>query len=170
MKYDRFLQFILIGIVLIILVALGLFFQRQSTPAYRDGNAPDDVVHNYALALSQGDYEKAYNYLAETKIKPDYDTFRRAFLTGELGISNASLRTDKAEIVKEEALVPVTVLQAGGGLFGDIMRMEYTGILVLQEGEWKIKDLPYPYMNWEWVNPANPENSQTWQLTQLVTD
>lgn len=159
MKTDRFLQFILIGIVLIIVAALGLFFQRQSSPAYRDGNAPDDVVHNYALALAQGNYEKAYGYLAETKIKPDYDTFRRAFLTGQLSISNASLRTEKAEIVKEEALVPVTVLQAGGGLFGDIMRMEYTGILVLQEGAWKIKDLPYPYMNWEWVNAVAAEKA-----------
>lgn len=157
MKTDRFLQFILIGIVLIMVAALGLFFQRQSSPAYRAGDAPEDVVHNYALALSQGEYERAYDSLAEGKLKPDFDTFRRAFLTGQLSISNASLRTEKAEIVKEEALVPVTVLQAGGGLFGDIMRMEYTGILILQEGAWKIKDLPYPYMNWEWVNQVFEE-------------
>ena len=157
MKNDRFLISILIGILLIVLVALGLYFQRQAVPSYRDGTNPDDIVHNYALALSQADYEKAYGYLAEGKLKPGFDTFRRAFLTNELNISNASLRTDQADIVKEEALVPVTVLQAGGGLFGDIMRMEYTGILVLQDGEWKIKDLPYPYMNWNWVNPPTPE-------------
>ena len=157
MKNDRFLISILIGIVVIILLALGLYFQRQAMPSYRGGSNPDDIIHDYALALAQGDYEKAYGYLAEGKLKPDFDTFRRSFLTNELNVSNSSLRTDPAKIVKEEALVPVTVLQAGGGLFGDIFRMEYTGILINQEGVWKIKDLPYPYMNWNWINPPTPE-------------
>jgi hypothetical protein len=30
--------------------------------------------------------------------------------------------------------------------------MEYTAILIMQEGKWKIKDLPYPFMHWDWVN------------------
>ena len=76
MKNDRFLISILIGIVLIIFLALGLYFQRQAMPSYKGGSNPDDIVHDYALALAQGDYEKAYGYLAEGKLKPDFDTFR----------------------------------------------------------------------------------------------
>jgi Tfp pilus assembly protein PilW len=77
MKQDRFLLGILIGIALLVVAALVVFFTRQQDVAYRTGQAPEDVVHNYALALMNKDFEQAYGYLADLQDKPTFEESAR---------------------------------------------------------------------------------------------
>ncbi len=49
MKQDRFLTGILIGIGVLVVVALALFFARQGKQTYMAGDTPEAVVFNYAL-------------------------------------------------------------------------------------------------------------------------
>ena len=79
MKQDRFLTGILVGIGLLVVVALVVFFTRKNSQTYVPDDTPEGVVHNYVLAVLDKDYEKAYGYLAELKYKPTYEEFRRAF-------------------------------------------------------------------------------------------
>ena len=55
MKQDKFLTGILIGIGVLILLALGLFFTRQDKREYVADATPDGVVHNYVLAVLNKD-------------------------------------------------------------------------------------------------------------------
>ena len=47
MKRDKFLLGILVGIVLLVVVALVLFFNRKDNLTYSEGKEPTDVVNNY---------------------------------------------------------------------------------------------------------------------------
>jgi hypothetical protein len=65
MKQDRFLTGILIGIAVLVVIALVVFFLRQNSQSYISEESPEGVVHNYVLAVLNDDYEKAYDYLAD---------------------------------------------------------------------------------------------------------
>ena len=71
MKQDRFLIGILVGVAVLVVVAVGVFFLRQNDQTYIAEDTPDGVVHNYVLAIQLGDYDRAYGYLAEGEGKPD---------------------------------------------------------------------------------------------------
>lgn len=60
---DRFLIAIVTGILVLIITAFIITAVRQQ-PSYRTESTPEDVVHNYLLALEQRDYERAYSYLS----------------------------------------------------------------------------------------------------------
>src|SRR5512146_670980 len=84
MRQDRFLMGILIGIGVLIVAALVVFFTRQNQASYVAENTPDGVVHNYVLAILNKDYQKAYGYLADLDHKPTFAEFRQAFAVGRL--------------------------------------------------------------------------------------
>jgi hypothetical protein len=50
MKQDRFLTGILIGVVVLVVAAVGLFIFRGGEQTYLDENTPKAVVLNYVLA------------------------------------------------------------------------------------------------------------------------
>ncbi|HEX7555256.1 MAG TPA: hypothetical protein VF338_01435, partial [Leptolinea sp.] len=75
MKQDRFLVGILIGIGVLVIVALSLFFIRRGAFQYTDDTTPEGTIRNYMLALQKRDFEKAYSYLAEGEFKPDFNAF-----------------------------------------------------------------------------------------------
>ena len=82
MKKVRFLIGILAGIGVLITAALVVFFIRQGDgQTYMGENTPDGIVHNYVLALQQGDFQKAYGYLADEEGKPGFGSFRSYFKT-----------------------------------------------------------------------------------------
>ena len=65
---QRMLIFIVAGVILLVIVAFAAVLLRPP-PAYTDEQTPEGVVHNYLLALQQGDYEQALTYLApEAKV------------------------------------------------------------------------------------------------------
>ena len=57
MKQDKFLTGILIGIGVLIVIALGLFFTRQDKRDYVADDKPEGVVYNYVLAVVNKDYQ-----------------------------------------------------------------------------------------------------------------
>lgn len=151
MKQDRFLMGILAGIVLLVALALLLFFTRkESSTVYKEENTPEASAYNYVLALHQKDYERAYSYLADTSYKPARDVFRRIFISGELDISHNSIKVGIATIDGEGAYVDLTVLWSNSNLMSGFSRQQESAILKQQDGLWKITYFPYPYWYWDW--------------------
>ncbi|MBE0671384.1 MAG: hypothetical protein IH588_12405, partial [Anaerolineales bacterium] len=109
MKQDKFLTGILIGIGILILLALGLFFTRQEKREYIADNAPDGVVHNYVLAILNKDYQKAYGYLADLEHKPTYEEFRQSFFNGMVNPGDIGVDVGAVDINNDEAVVTLAV-------------------------------------------------------------
>ena len=149
MKNDRFLTWIFVFIAALVLAARVLFFTRGAEESYLAEDGPGAVVHNYALALVKGDFNRAYGYLAEGKDRPTQAEFRRAFSSGQLDY--VGLRLGKVEITGEQAFVQVSVLHASRGLFDDGYSMEGSASLVLQAGDWKITGMPNPFWEYGWL-------------------
>src|SRR5215813_10509760 len=95
MKQDRFLMGILVGIGVLVVLALVVFFTRKDTQTYISDDTPEGVVHNYVVAVLNKDYKKAYGYLADLDHKPTYDEFRQSFVKGYLNPQNATIEVGK---------------------------------------------------------------------------
>lgn len=150
MKQDRFLLGILVGIGVLVLVAVALFFARQDTQEYVADDTPEGVVHNYALALYRDDHEKAYGYLAEDEYKPTYNKFREAFLIHYVDPSKAGLEIGKTEIEDDQAFVVVHLIYGPSDPFTSGYRGTETARLERQDGEWKLLQMPYNFWAYDW--------------------
>jgi hypothetical protein len=151
MKQDRFLTGILVGIAVLVVIALIVFFLRQGSQSYVSEEAPEDVAHNYVLAVLNDDYEKAYGYLADLDHKPTYEQFRDAFLTGTVNPNNAAVDIGHSEISDDTASVEVALIYNPSDPFSTGYRDTQRAILVRQGGAWKISSMPGFYLwdyNW----------------------
>ena len=156
MKQDRFLMGILIFIGVLVAAALALFFIRNDSQSYGAEDTPEGVIRNYALALQNQDYPRAYGYLADKDGKPTYDAFHRVFLNGQFNPSTALQVGSVQYINSNEASVSVTVLYAGSGPFSGSSSSTDTASLVQQGGAWKLIYLPYNYWSYDWFQPPQP--------------
>ena len=151
MKQDRFLTGILIGIGVLVIVALTVFFTRKDSQTYIAEDTPEGVVHNYVVAVLNKDYEKAYCYLAELKDKPEYDDFRQAFLNGIVNPNNAAVDIGGSDIVNDEASVEVAMIYNPSDPFSSGYRDTQRAVLVKQNGAWKISSMPsYYFWDYNW--------------------
>jgi len=151
MKQDRFLTGILIGIGLLVVVALAVFFARRDTQTYIPDDTPEGVVHNYVLSILNRDYEKAYAYLADLEYKPTYEEFRRPFLNGYVNPENTAVDVGKADIGGEEASVEVSQIYNSSDPFSTGYRDTQRAILVRQNGAWKLSSMPaYNFWDYSW--------------------
>lgn len=151
MKQDRFLTGILVGIGLLVVVALVVFFARKDGQTYVSDDTPEGVVHNYVLATLNKDYEKAYSYLAEMQYKPTYADFRRAFLNGEVNPANQAVDIGTSDIVGDTATVELQLISNSGDLFSTGYRNTQTADLVKQDGKWKLTLMPqYNFWGYNW--------------------
>lgn len=155
MKKDRFLISILVGIVVLIFVALAVFFTRKDNLNFVDGVAPEDVVTNYIVAIHKKDYEKAYSYLADLTYKPTFEAFKTAFLNHTVDPVNAGLEIGRVEVSGTIASVELGIVYEAGDPFGGGYRNTEYGQLVKQNGVWKIKQLPYTVWSYDWYNNQN---------------
>ena len=147
MKEDRFLTGILIGIALLVVASLAVFFLREDTQVYLPEDSPDAVVHNYILALQEEDFERAYSYLADEEDKPSYTNFLRNVIT----TNNDSVQVGDVEFSKETATVALIFSNTGGGIFFDQYEYTETALLIRQDGDWKILNMTsYAYWYWDW--------------------
>jgi len=151
MKNDRFLTGILIFIGLLVVAALAVFFSGGAAQEYRGEDAPEDIVHNFALAVTLGDYERAYDYLAEGEDKPTEASFRSHFIQYD-PLQNVGLRVEGTEILDDQAVVSVNVVYASSGPFDSGHSSDGSAILERQDGAWKIKQMPYPYWEFNWFD------------------
>lgn len=153
MKQDRFLTGILIGIGVLALAAVGVFYMRQGAQDYVAEDTPDGVVHNYVFALHQGDLERAYGYLADQEGKPEWEDFRSEFRNSSdtrRGIQIIGYELDEDQDGNPIARVELNLVSTGGGIFGRSYSSNYGAILVSQEGEWKLVKMPWYYWDWDW--------------------
>jgi len=157
MKDDKFLIGIVAGIVLLVVVALVAVLTRSpGQESYRPGNAPEDVVHNYFLALQRKDYEKAYGYLSdELRTKPTLNQFIRDI--DNAGRSEASLQIRETRLGNATAQVDVSITRyAPGGLFesGNYTSQDTVHLRATGDGSaWKLIGFPYPYWGFNWDEP-----------------
>ncbi len=151
MKQDRFLTGILIGIAVLVVVALAVFFLRKDSQSYISENTPEGVVHNYVLAVLNGDYQKAYGYLADLENKPTYEEFRDAFIKGMVNPNNSAVDVGESEINNDTASVEVAMIYNPSDPFSTGYRDTQRAILVRQEGLWKLSSMPgYYFWDYNW--------------------
>ncbi len=155
MRQDRFLTAILIGIAVLIVVALAVYFTRRGTGSYVAEDTPEGVVHNYVLAVLNKDYQKAYGYLADLSNKPTYDQFRRTFAVGQLNPSSSSLQIGKSAVSGNDASVEVDMISQPGDPFSSGYNNVGTAQLMRQGGAWKISAMPaYNLWDYSWYQPG----------------
>jgi len=149
MKQDRFLTGILIGIAVLVVAALAVFFTRKDTQTYISDGTPESVVHNYVVAVLEKDYEKAYGYLADLEHKPTYEQFRTAFIQGQVNPGNSAVDIGNSEISNDEAYVEIALVYSPSDLFSTGYRDAQRAVLVKQNGTWKLSSMPSYYF-WEY--------------------
>lgn len=158
MKNDKFLIGIVIGIVILVVVAIGVVLTRSQAEAYVADDTPAGVVQNYFLAVQRQDHDKAYSYLSdEIKAKPDLNDF---ILTVENygNQPEASLKIDDTTVEDNRAQVRVAITTySGGDLFdqGSYTMQDTVHLRAAPTGEWKILQFPYPYWGYDWNNPED---------------
>ena len=151
MRQDRFLTGILVGIVVLVVIALAVFFLRQGSQSYISEDVPEGVVHNYVLAVLNDDYEKAYGYLADLDNKPAYDQFRDAFLTGVVNPNNSAVDIGTSEVTDDTASVEVALIYNASDPFSTGYRDVQRAVLVRQNGAWKLSSMPgYYFWDYNW--------------------
>lgn len=157
MKQDKFLTGILIGIGVLVVAAVALFFVRQSSLDYVNDDTPEGVIHNYLLALNRENYEKAYSYLADKEDKPSFAHFRQTISTdyayrSDIGVKILDTDTYKGE-GSDEAVVQLSISYASSDpIFRSGYSSNNSATLEKQNGEWKITMMPYDFWGWDWYN------------------
>jgi len=149
MKQDRFLTGILIGIAVLVVLALAVFFTRSDAQTYVSEDTPEGVVHNYVVAVLNTDYEKAYGYLADLDNKPTYEEFRDAFLKGIVNPDNAAVDIGASDINGDTAPVEGALIYNPSDPFSTGYRDVQRAILVNQGDAWKLSSMPGYYF-WEY--------------------
>lgn len=151
MRQDRFLTGILIGIGVLVVAALAVFFTRSDTQTYVSEDIPEGVTHNYVVAILNKDYEKAYTYLADLDNKPTYEQFRDAFIKGMVNPDNAAVDIGRSEITGDTASVEVAIVYNPTDPFSTGYRDVQRAVLVKQGGAWKLSSMPtYYFWDYSW--------------------
>jgi len=150
MKQDKFLTGILLGIGVLVVLALALFFARQEKRDYIADDTPDGVVHNYVLAVLNKDYQKAYMYLADIEHKPTYEDFRQSFFNGMVNPVDAGVDIGSVNINANEAVVSLSVYYSNNDPFSNRYASEERALLVKQNGNWKLNSMPYNFWDYNW--------------------
>ncbi|NTU75011.1 MAG: DUF4878 domain-containing protein [Anaerolineaceae bacterium] len=156
MKQDKFLTGIIIGIIVIVVIAMVVFFTRQSnTQEYQADDQPTGVVFNYLLALQKGDYEKAYGYLSDMEGKPDLSKFRQDIRMNQPQMDVTAVDVTSELIIDgDTATVLVGTTYSGNGLFNGDSRNTENARLEKVAGKWKLISVPYPYWSYDWYQPV----------------
>jgi hypothetical protein len=150
MKNDRFLNGLLAGIGVLIIVALVLFFVRQQKAEYRPDDAPNNVVHNYILAVLERDYERAYTYLPNDPEKPSFSLFQQELSRTGNETNQMSATIGEIFMDGEIATVQLSMRQSFEGPFNNVGRYTESAQLKKENGNWKIVSMPYPFWSWNW--------------------
>ena len=147
MKEDRFLVVILVVIGLLVVISLSIFFVRQDSAVYLPEDRPENIIHNFLLAIHNDDYERAYAYLAEKENKPSYEDFEQNYLFYH---NDVGYQIGETDISKNTAYVEITIMNSSSDFFFDRYNYVENARLVKEEGEWKVIQMPYSYWSWEW--------------------
>ena len=158
MRQDRFLVGILVGIAVLVVLALAVFFLRRGSLAYGPDDTPDGVVRNYIVALQKQDYARAYSYMADIDQKPTLAAFTQP-LAGpqaqEIASTSLEITAVNVDASGNSATIQVNMVRGTTGLFTNNNGIEFQVVdLVRQNGAWKIRSLPYPFWSYNWGVPV----------------
>ena len=154
---DKFLIGIVVTIILIVIAAIAVTLARPEK-TYLADDAPENVVHNYLLALQKKEYARAYGYLSPDL--PGYPGYLEAFKKDIASYSwqfrndqRASFTIEGVEKYSEQAIVKVLKTQFydgdifSSGQYISTFEME----VVLIDGQWKIEGGD-DYFIWCWLS------------------
>jgi hypothetical protein len=154
---DKFLLGVVVGVILLIVAALAIFAQPPE-PSFVSGNDPESVLHNYLLALIQGDDERAYGYLspALAAYPETVDEFQKDLLSFSYRYAdeqNVDLVIVSSEVTGDEARVEVRETVYYDGDMFSASQYTQTIIFTLEQvdGEWKVSSGDY-YFAYCWNN------------------
>lgn len=153
MKQDRFLLGILIFIGVLVAAALLLYFIRDASQTYQPDDTPEHILQNFVIALQIGDYTKAYTYLAEGEAKPTLSEFRQEFLMRQSEVGSLALQILQTNQNEDETIITISILHSDLSPFGGGWRETVGARLLLQNGQWKIREMPYSLWNMAWYDP-----------------
>lgn len=145
---DRILLGIVIGIVILVITALVAVLVGPE-PEYRPDDSPENVAHNYLLALQNLDYERAYNYLSPylngypftlEKFTNNIQEYSWSFRSGE----SVTLSVEKAVVIGKTAIVTISESRfRSGDLFNSSQRTSVFEMKLRLEGDsWKVAYAP----------------------------
>jgi hypothetical protein len=153
MKPDHALILLLLLVAFLAVITPVLHIIDRSAPVYQAESNPEDVLHNYLLAIHNQSFELAYSYLASDENKPELGKFKEIFQNHPIDASGVGIEVGSSRIYGDEAVVEITLVYLKGAFPGDFRREQQTALLELENGQWKISAGPYPYWSWEWFNP-----------------
>ena len=159
---DRFLAAILAAVALIVVVAIVLVWRSPAGVEleYREGANPDDVVHNFIVAVNKGNEERAKSYLSQEvleDIAEREDEYDFSLIDPRSQDYNSGMRVTVEETGIEDGLATVEVeitqfftSPSPTGLFGLFNSSQYSTNYVLRlrqfDGVWLIVEPFDPYM------------------------
>ena len=122
-------------------------------------DSPERVVQSFLLAVQDGDYKKAYDYLGSNlKARCAYDRFLEQRPGGQIEEMQATLAGTKTFDGQVEVKIVVTRFRTSGPFLApfDSPASSYTEtyILVQEDGQWRFARMPWPLY---WCpEPAKP--------------
>ncbi len=137
----------IVGGVILLIIAVFVIVLRQPDPTYKPEDSPENIAHNYLLALRKQEYERAYTYLLPTLVS--YPRTIGQFIDQiegnswrfrldddvSLAVESVQLRDGRAEITIQETQF------YNRGLFDSYQRNRtFTMKLVQIESSWKISE------------------------------
>ena len=152
MKNDRFLNGMIAGIGILVLIALLLFFVRQNQAEYLPEDTPNGVVNNYILGIINRDYDRAYSYLSENSQKPDLMEFQQELIRMANEINQLSITIGDVYMEGDSATVQLSFRQPYERPFNNLGRYNEMAQLQKENGDWKIISMPYPLWSWNWYS------------------
>ena len=156
MRQDRFLQGILLFILVLVTAALVSYFGFQRGQSYLPETTPENISRNYVLALQMKDYRKAYGYLQQTEDTPSFLTFQESLVRTRPRLSETGLQILDVSPQGDRAVVELVLIHGGNGPFDRSWREEAVGLLVREDQTWKISRFPPPYWGWDWKTTPRP--------------
>ncbi|MFQ5942294.1 MAG: hypothetical protein ACE5JF_01950 [Anaerolineales bacterium] len=150
---DRILIGIVIGIIALVLIVFAITLLRPEAE-YQSEEDPEGVVHNYLLALQNGDFDRAYQYLAHDlpghprspeRFEQNVDRYSYSFHER----TDNTLSVDTADISGDLATVKVRETRFyEDGLFDSSQRVGVFEVeLRKEEGEWRIYEADAYFVN-----------------------
>lgn len=157
LRQDRFLLAILVGLAVLAVVAIVAVVIAPPEATYLEESTPAAVVHNYVLALQNGDLDRAYNYLADLPGKPTRSAFGSNYVVIGAATSRATLQIGDTVIDGDGATVDLTVSTGYGGiLFLDLPYAAPSAARLVREGgEWRLIEMPYQWWDYGWTVDEN---------------
>ncbi len=156
MRQDRFLQGILIFILVLVTAALVSYFGFQRGQTYLPETTPESISKNYVLALQRKDYQKAYGYLKQTEETPSYQVFQESLLRTRPSMAETGVQIVDVSRQGDRAFLEIVLVHGGNGPFDRTWREEAAALLVREGQAWKISRFPPPYWGWGWETPPRP--------------